>query len=94
MSGKQCPYCDRIFDESIFETDHIVPQACDGSNDEENLIDVCRECNRIKGDWNVDRVIGENASKEEKIEEIRRFLEWEKGAIRRDSDHPYQKGYC
>ena len=73
MSNKQCPYCDRVFDKSAFQKEHIVPKSEGGSDHEENKIEACQECNQIKYNWNVNRVVGPNATREEKIKRIRGF---------------------
>ena len=92
MSGRQCPYCDRVFDELAFQDEHIVPKSKGGSDGEENKIKACQECNRIKDAWNVDCVVGPNATREVKIKTIRDFLKWKKRGGRTDSDSPYMKG--
>lgn len=93
MITTQCPYCDRSFDPIYLEKEHIVPQSKGGSDNEENLIEACRECNGIKSDWNVVAVIGENSTREERIKTIRCFIEWEKNQGIKRSDHPYMQGY-
>ena len=46
----KCQYCGRSAkDGAILEIDHIVPKSKGGTDDPENLITACRECNRGKG---------------------------------------------
>lgn len=50
-----CRYCGRKTPEVILEIDHIVPVSKGGTNDLNNLITSCRDCNRGKGaDYEVD----------------------------------------
>ena len=44
-----CRYCGRKTPEVILEVDHIVPVSKGGTNDLNNLITSCRDCNRGKG---------------------------------------------
>jgi hypothetical protein len=48
--GFVCQYCGAHPPSSILEVDHIHPVACGGSNDIENLITACFDCNRGKSD--------------------------------------------
>lgn len=44
-----CPYCQRRFDSrDSFEQDHIMPKSRGGSDDVENTILICPECNNSK----------------------------------------------
>jgi len=49
--GFRCQYCGRSSSDGdvILEVDHIVPVSKGGTNDLNNLITSCRECNRGKG---------------------------------------------
>lgn len=50
-----CRYCGRKTPEVILEIDHIVPVSKGGTNDLNNLVTSCRDCNRGKGaDYEVD----------------------------------------
>jgi len=45
-----CQYCGRSAkDGAILEIDHIIPKSKGGTDDIDNLITACRECNRGKG---------------------------------------------
>ena len=44
-----CRYCGRSAPEVILEVDHIIPRKYSGSNENDNLITACRDCNRGKG---------------------------------------------
>jgi len=41
----QCQLCGNYFNESELEVDHIYPYTLGGSNEEYNLMAVCKECN-------------------------------------------------
>jgi hypothetical protein len=49
----RCSYCRRVFDETkdnLKRTkDHFIPKSRTGNNDE-NILDCCRECNAWKAD--------------------------------------------
>ena len=92
MKTVKCPYCDLVFDANYKVKDHIVPKSKEGTDDPENLIDCCKDCNGEKYNWDVRKVIGENSTREARIETIRKFLKWKKGPTK-NSDHPYMKGY-
>jgi DNA-directed RNA polymerase subunit RPC12/RpoP len=47
--GFVCMYCGARPPNALLEVDHIVPRAGGGSDDEENLITSCFDCNRGKG---------------------------------------------
>lgn len=49
-----CAYCGKHPPDVLLEVDHIVPQAAGGSDDMENLITACLECNRGKSDRLLD----------------------------------------
>lgn len=44
-----CRYCGRTSPEVILEIDHIIPVSEGGTDDPENLVTSCYECNRGKG---------------------------------------------
>ncbi len=46
--GFRCRYCGKSSDEVKLEIDHIIPVAKGGTNDVENLIASCRDCNSGK----------------------------------------------
>jgi hypothetical protein len=45
----QCVYCGRTSKDSVLDIDHVVPIAAGGTNDIENLVPACVECNMGKG---------------------------------------------
>jgi predicted restriction endonuclease len=49
----RCQYCGRSSDDVQLEVDHIIPVSKGGSNDVDNLITSCRECNRGKSNHEV-----------------------------------------
>lgn len=44
-----CRYCGKKSPEAILEVDHVVPLSGGGTDDIENLVTACYECNRGKG---------------------------------------------
>ena len=48
--GFKCQYCGRGADATVLEIDHIFPRSKGGTNNIDNLITSCYECNRGKGD--------------------------------------------
>lgn len=44
-----CQYCGKRTPEVILEIDHVIPKSKGGSDEPENLITSCFECNRGKG---------------------------------------------
>lgn len=51
-----CRYCGRTTPQVILEIDHIVPVAEGGTNEVENLVTACYECNRGKGTVPLDEI--------------------------------------
>lgn len=51
--GFICQYCGASGDEKSLEIDHVVPISKGGTNDEQNLLTSCRDCNRGKSDTNL-----------------------------------------
>ena len=45
----QCHYCGRKPPITTLEIDHVVPVSIGGTDDEENLVVACFECNSGKG---------------------------------------------
>ena len=46
----RCQYCGRMAKDDVrLEIDHIKPRCEGGTNDDNNLITACYECNRSKG---------------------------------------------
>ena len=49
----RCRYCGRTSNETKLEVDHINPKSKGGSDDMDNLITSCMECNRGKGSADI-----------------------------------------
>lgn len=49
LQNGMCLYCGTALTMMSCELDHIVPRASGGSNRRDNLVAVCRECNKEKG---------------------------------------------
>jgi hypothetical protein len=49
----RCQYCGRSSDEVTLEIDHLVPVSKGGTNDFDNLITACRECNKQKSNHDI-----------------------------------------
>jgi hypothetical protein len=47
--GFTCQYCGRKTPDVVLEVDHVIPRAEDGSDELENLVTACWDCNRGKG---------------------------------------------
>jgi hypothetical protein len=45
-----CRYCGRKTPEVVLQVDHVIPSSQGGSNDMENLVTACWECNSGKSD--------------------------------------------
>jgi hypothetical protein len=45
----QCVYCGRTAKDSVLDVDHVVPIAAGGTNEIDNLVPACVECNMGKG---------------------------------------------
>jgi 5-methylcytosine-specific restriction endonuclease McrA len=43
-----CPYCESTFFYTEVELDHIESVFAGGSNNKDNLLPICKECNRSK----------------------------------------------
>ena len=54
--GFTCQYCGRTPPEVILEIDHIIPVSKKGTNDINNLITACFDCNRGKKDKSLDTI--------------------------------------
>lgn len=76
----RCAYCDRdllasVNDYKSWQEDHIIPLSVDGKDEEENIVISCRTCNvNVKARWNPLTVCGENPSREELIEAVRKYV--------------------
>jgi hypothetical protein len=52
-----CQYCGRKTPEVILELDHVIPVSNGGTDDFDNLITSCFECNRGKGQTLLDTIL-------------------------------------
>ena len=43
-----CRYCGKKSPEAVLEVDHVVPESAGGTDDGDNLVTACYECNRGK----------------------------------------------
>jgi hypothetical protein len=48
--GFTCRYCGRQADQTILHVDHVIPVSQGGTNDPENLVTACADCNLGKSD--------------------------------------------
>lgn len=76
--GFRCKYCGRTAVSIALEVDHVVPVSEEGTDDPENLITACFECNRGKGPVPLDESQIQEASPleaaKEHAEQIRAYL--------------------
>lgn len=79
--GFKCAYCGKTPPEVIIEVDHIQPRSRNGSDDINNLITACFDCNRGKKNILLKTIplkIGENLEilkeKELQAKEYRKFI--------------------
>lgn len=52
-----CRYCGRKPPEATLELDHVTPFSKGGSNEADNLVTSCRECNAGKRDREFDAIL-------------------------------------
>ena len=79
--GFACAYCGKTPPTIILEVDHIDPKSKDGTDDINNLITACFDCNRGKKDIPLNKIpskIQENIEvlqeQEEQIKAYRKFI--------------------
>ena len=77
----RCEYCNKDMlasrnDYLSMQSDHIVPKSDGGSDDVKNQALSCAPCNgkRLKGAWNPESVVGNNASRKQKIQAVKQYL--------------------
>lgn len=73
--GFTCRYCGRMAPDVVLEVDHVVPRSVGGSDDEDNLVTACYDCNQGKGAHNVSPVF--DLTFELRAERIRADALWE-----------------
>lgn len=66
--GFQCAYCGKTPPEIVLEVDHIEPVSEGGTDDMENLLTACFDCNRGKRNIKLDKI---PTKLEENIEVLR-----------------------
>lgn len=77
----RCEYCNKdmlvsLNDYLSIQADHIIPKSAGGSDDVNNQALSCAPCNgkRLKDRWNPESVVGNNASRKQKIQAVRQHL--------------------
>lgn len=73
--GFTCQYCGRKPPEVVLEIDHIVPRSKGGTDNIENLVTACRDCNRSKNKKHIAPAIKIEELKE-KVEQFKAFVEF------------------
>ncbi len=58
-----CRYCGRQSDVVPLEVDHVIPVCQDGTNDRENLITACKDCNRGKSGKTIPQTVPTEADR-------------------------------
>ena len=91
--GFLCAYCGNTPPEAILEVDHIEPVSKGGTDDINNLITSCFDCNRGKSNITLDKIpkkISENLEilkeKEEQLKEYRKLIRKIEKRIQKDID--------
>ena len=86
--GFTCQYCGRKPPEVVLEVDHIMPRSKNGSDDMENLITSCFDCNRGKRDKNLTDVperikinIEEIKERKKQLKELYKYQEEIEGKV-------------
>ena len=79
--GFQCAYCGKTPPEVILEVDHIEPVSMGGTDDINNLLTACFDCNRGKKNIKLDKIpakLNENLEvlkeKEEQLKEYNKII--------------------
>ena len=85
-AGYKCEYCDKDMLASLDnylskQRDHIIPKSAQGSETVDNYALSCSTCNdrRLKGTWNPADDAGEDASRDELIQAVRRYVRKKRG---------------
>lgn len=91
--GFQCAYCGKTPPEVALEVDHIEPKSKGGSDDINNLVTACFDCNRGKSNIHLDKIpnkINENVEilkeKEEQLKEYRKYVLKIRQRVEKDID--------
>ena len=74
--GSDCHYCGKKLQTAtkakklpphFMQIEHIIPQAQGGTDDTENLVGSCKDCNRRKGTKNYNTFVTEELAKARRI---------------------------
>jgi 5-methylcytosine-specific restriction endonuclease McrA len=77
--GFVCQYCGKHPPDIILEVDHIHPKAKNGSDDINNLITSCFDCNRGKGKIELKQIPNSLSENKEILEEReKQYVEYHK----------------
>lgn len=97
--GFQCAYCGKTPPEVSLEVDHVDPKSKGGSDDVNNLLTACFDCNRGKRNNKIDKIpnkLNDNIEilkeKEEQLKEYRKYVLTVRKRINKDIDK-LQKEY-
>ncbi len=91
--GFACAYCGKTPPAVTLEVDHIEPKSAGGSDDMNNLITACFDCNRGKKAIPLSKIpnkLSENLEvlreQEDQIKEYRKFLKKIENRVKKDMD--------
>jgi len=89
--GFRCVYCGKSPPEIILECDHVEPKSKGGTDDINNLVTACFDCNRGKRDIPLDKIpnqLTENLEilkeKEAQILEYRKYIKRIERRVKKD----------
>jgi len=92
--GFECQYCGNCPPGVVLEVDHITPKKLKGSNDVDNLITSCFDCNRGKGARDLkiappktDKRLKDIKEKEDQLKALYRYQDKIKKRIENDIDY-------
>ena len=91
--GFQCAYCGKTPPEVSLEVDHVQPKSKGGSDDINNLLTACFNCNRGKSNVELEKMpnkLNDNIEilkeKEEQLKEYRKYILKIRARIENDID--------
>ncbi|MGI2002400.1 HNH endonuclease [Shewanella frigidimarina] len=79
-AGFKCEYCDKDLLASVenykeWQKDHIIPTSKGGADINDNIAISCKTCNvNIKSRWNPAELAEENATREDLIKIVRKYV--------------------
>lgn len=98
--GFQCQYCGQVPPVVVLEVDHITPVVSGGTNDADNLLTSCFDCNRGKGPNHLTtapETVAEKAriltEKHEQLKAYERLLKTKKRAENKRIDE-VEEAFC